>query len=57
MIIFKKINRNNIDIILIRITYINMASQEGSSQPNKRLTRYSDAMANEYLLSKNVQNM
>ena len=57
MIIFKKINRNNIDIILIRITYINMASQEGSSQPNKRLARYSDAMANEYLLSKNVQNM
>ena len=57
MIIFKKINRNNIDIILIRIIYINMASQEGSSQPKKRLTRYSDAMANEYLLSKNVQNM
>ena len=57
MIIFKKINRNNIDIILICITYINMASQEGSSQPKNRLTRYSDAMANEYLLSKNVQNM
>ena len=25
-----------------------MASQEGPSQPKKRLTRYSEAMANEY---------
>ena len=29
-----------------------MASQEGSSEPKKRLKRYSNAMANEYPLIK-----